>query len=171
MFKTIKTSFRYFAVICCCALGFMSIVATGGGGGGGGAPSTQPSITPLSETDESTQTGTYRVTSFDFYYTTGEHFSSSDLDWFEWKFTIDIANDWTTNKVEWEDAEIGDYYDYGEAPLSYVDPNANFDAFYYEITGDYTIVLYYDNLCSDEICADVIIRLQKISDDVLPLLS
>jgi hypothetical protein len=170
MLNQIKKGFRYVAVFSCCVLGFLTIVATGGGGGGGGATSTQPSITPLIETDDSTHTGTYDVTSFDYYFSTGEHLSSSDLDWFDWQLTIDIPNDWTTYKVEWRDDELGDYYDYGEAPLSYVDPSLTFDAAYYEITGDYTVVFYFDNLCSEDICADIVLRLKKISDEVALLL-
>lgn len=138
------------------------------GGGGGGGVTTEQGTTPLQDIDDSTVTGTYNVTSFDFYYTSGEHFSSSDLDSFTGQITIDFAADETTYELEWQDREYGDYYDYGESRLSEPDPDAEWDAAYYEITGDYTMTFFYENFCVDGSCADVVIDIQKTTDSVLP---
>jgi hypothetical protein len=172
MLSLIAQVLRCLAIVCCCALGFASILATGGGGGGGGTASiTQPVITPLDPNNEYTATGTYQLTSFEFYFPNGQYFSSSELDSFNAQMTLDVPADWTTYEIEWHDAQFGNYYDYDAGPISQTNPNTSWDDAHYEITGPYTIAFYFDNLCADGVCADVIMRIQKISDLVFSLLA
>lgn len=127
-------------------------------------------ITPLSETDDSTITGTYRITSMDYYFTTGEHFTSTELDFFSGMMTMDIAADLMTFELEWRDSQYGNFYDYDEYSISGSEPNATWDDAYYNISGKYTVIFYYDNYCSEGHCADVTMQIQKISDNVQSLL-
>lgn len=151
----------------------MFITACGGGGSSSSPESidTIPGTTQLSQTDESSITGTYQISSLDFYFTNGEHFSSSKLDFFRGLMTMNMAADVMTYVLEWRDSQYGDFYEYGESSISGADPDATWDSAYYEIAGDYSVVFYYDNFCSNGYCANATMRMQKISDDVQSLLS
>lgn len=148
-------------------------MACGGGGGGSSDPAaiiTETGTTPLSQTDDASLTGTYRITFFDFNYSTGEYFSSNELDYFSGLLTMDAAADSMIYELEWRDSQYGDFYDYDESSISGADPDATWDSAYYEIIDDYTIVFSYENFCSGGYCADVTMRIQKMTDTVQPLI-
>ena len=143
-----------------------------GGGGGGGNKITEPGTTPLNEADETTFTGTYQITTLDFYFQDGSSVSSSEFDYFSGAMAVDIEADWMAIRAEWDDDEYGDYYYYDEGNFfDEADDDEDDDEVDYEIVGKYKIVFYFDNICDDEgECGDMVIEIQKTTDSVEPIL-
>ena len=138
-----------------------------GGGGGGGNKITEPGTTPLNESDETTFTGTYQITSVDFYFHDGSSVSSSEFDYFSSAMAIDVETDWIAMRLEWDDEEYGDYYFYDEG--NFFDEGDD-DEVDYEIVGKYKIVFYFNDLCGDDDdCDDVVVEMQKTTDSVNPI--
>jgi len=150
------------------ALALLLIVTGCGGGGGGGG--TEEGTTPLDQNNMSSLHGTYNFEYFMF--TDGTtSFESSELDFFRGRFTMDLERNWITTLIEMKDEGLGlDVYDYSEEALGY-DGDFSFDNFYVEQTGDYTLTMYYDNLCVDGLCLDALMRIRKTSDDIKNLLA
>ncbi len=63
-----------------------------------------------------------------------------------------------------EDAQEKAVENLAEINVDYGWWDATYDDAYYQIQGGYTLVFFYDNLCSGGFCADVVIHMQKISD-------
>ena len=148
-----------------CFFFILTLSACSGGGDG-----TESGTTPLDQNNLSSLQGTYDITYFRF--TDGTtSIESSELDFFRGRFTIDIERDWTTSLIEMKDDEYGlDVYEYSEESLGN-DGDFSFDNFYAEQTGDYTLALYYDNICVDGLCLNALMRIRKTSDDIKSLLA
>lgn len=140
-----------------------------GSNSGSDSASTEAGTTPLVENDESTQTGTYAVRSMRITYSTGEVIDSNDFDSFDSYFTIDYTNNKLTMLLNWEDSDYGDFHDYFEDDLS-GSTSATVGDIYVTQTGDYDLTIYYNNICDSGYCADMLLRIRKISDTVRNLL-
>ena len=147
-----------------------SLVACGGSDSGGTENATTgPGTTPIDQNNDSTQHGTYAMTSFIFNYSTGETFTNNDTDRFEGWMTIDLANDLTASYLEFViDGET--FTDYDQSTLSQAEENVTYDGATMSQTGPYTITLYYGNVCADGYCANVLMRLRKTSNSIQNLL-
>lgn len=160
-----KTISKYL-MIC---LASLVVFACGGGGGGSDSDS---NVTPLDVSDSSTENGTYKVLEMEYYYSNGNHFTTNDLDSFSGKMVINSDADTVQSEVEWHDSIYGDYYDFDEDSLSNPsqDSGTTYDNYYYSITDDYTVKIYYENMCGDGFCADASIILRKTSDSTAPIM-
>ncbi|MEJ2471935.1 MAG: hypothetical protein P8Y96_12605 [Desulfuromonadales bacterium] len=154
--------------LCLLMISFLLLAACGGSGGS----STAPEATALDQNDISTATGTYNVVYMDFYYLDGTYyFTTDDLDQFTGEMAIDIENNLGAYRIEWHDSYYGDFLDYGQSPLTDTGAPVTWENAYFDLAGDYEVVFYYDNLCTEGICVNTELRIRKISDNVKSLLS
>lgn len=146
-------------------------VACGGGGDSGSAgATTEEGTTPIDESNERTLHGTYAVTSMQI--TDGvETIRSTDLDFFDHRFTINVDTRIIAQRIEMRDDDRGiDFFDYTENNID-SDPDVSVDELYANQTGPYTLTIFYNDICDAFVCFDMLIRLRKTSDRVQNLLA
>lgn len=140
-----------------------------GGSGGSSNGTTEEGTTPIDENNERTLHGTYDVTYFEI--TDGvEKIRSTELDFFEHRFTINIDTRMIAQRIEMRDGDLGiDFFDYSEDSID-ASPTLSISELYANQTGPYTLTIFYNDVCDASFCFDMLLRLRKTSDQIQTLL-